>query len=140
MPAPQVYCYICKQTVTKRSTLSFGEAGRACRSHPEVQAFVAAEKVKAEDVKKWAKAERNFQIMMLVPAIRIMSAMHGLPVEIAFWNLRQNGYPDDLLAEVRAQVDELGPMSAEELGRAMFNAILIQQRLNDPSDSLKPSA
>ena len=125
-----IVCVICQTEVTKRSSLSletFGREGRACRKHEDVQRLVDEAKAVAKDSAKWAKAQRNFDVISYTSAVRMAQAVLGVDPETTLCNLGFKGVAKDVLAEVRVELERLGPLTTRELGSAMFGAMLLRK-------------
>ena len=135
MPVKTVTCVICNQEVTKRSTLSLkelgaGQEGRACRAHPEVQELQTALEEKRQTQEALAKFKRQMQVMNGIQMVRVYHSLRRMPVELIYYRLEQNGYPRDVIEEIKAGVaKEGGPLMSEtEIVDAIAMAAVLKQR------------
>ncbi|MBI4414673.1 MAG: hypothetical protein HY566_00355 [Candidatus Kerfeldbacteria bacterium] len=147
MPIKTLVCIICGQQVTKKSTLDLSvldksKSGRGCRVHPEVKQLVVyaqllrqAEEIRAQKVAeeqmKWAQADRTMQVLTGIAAVRTLHTFNGLHPETVYAILRSRGYKEDVIAEIKKEVDRQGGplMPKEEVDRTIAWAMLQIERL-----------
>lgn len=107
MPIKTVTCCICGKEITKRKSLKIGE-GRACRSHPEVAAFV--EEKKEEDLNKMVG--EKLQDIAIVSHIRVAELIN--PPLAWVLKVKLSELPIERSKKIRNQLDKMGPMTEAE--------------------------
>lgn len=135
MPPKMVQCAFCGDSVSKRQSLSLKELGagdgRACRKHPEVQEMIAALQEKRAMDEAMDAANRTMRILSGVSMIRVMHSFQGVPLHFLYQRLRQVGYTEDMIDEVRTEVDRQGgaQMSDGERFTTVISAVEWQKRM-----------
>lgn len=122
-------CVICNKQVSRRKSFDLqglnGKEGRACRDHPEVIEMVRKKLDEAEMLKRieeeMKKGERILRVIAASAYIRVTHTVHGVDPDIIYSNFRRSGMPDDMIEEVKAQVENSGGplMSIDELLNSM---------------------
>jgi len=133
VPVATVSCIVCKQEVSKRSTLSLevlgiGE-GRACRSHQMVADAVQAYTDTIFLRRQLSAVQHRMRVMSAAAGIRILTTL-GQPTELLYMRLRGRGFTDALIEEIRAEVQAQGgpTMTLAELGEAALTAMVLQEK------------
>ncbi len=126
-------CLICGKEVSRRKSVSLseldGREGRACKHHPEVMEMIQKKADETEalirleaDIKARLEAaakegERILRVIAASAYIRMTHTIYGTNPEVIYSNFRRNGMPEEMIEEVKIQVEKSGGplMSHEEL-------------------------
>lgn len=132
MNFPKVTCSICNQEVSKRSTVSLqpltGEAGRGCRTHPEVSGALDEKKMEATLKFEAAEMKREEEIRAAALCLRTLNIVFELPMDRAVMHSRTMiGIPGKILSEARKRVEVMNPEPSpdEELALALATIALV---------------
>lgn len=119
----EVVCSICGNKVTKRQTLAFGTAGRACREHDEVKQLIGdQERMKEEKSKREEKdkisreAQEALEVLMGVSSVRVCQKQSGAPMGLVMEAMaRRLNMSDRVKEKVWQEVEKAGVMTDEEV-------------------------
>lgn len=70
-----VNCCVCCNQVSKRSTISIGDAKRCCRSHDEAISFLQEQAI----TESQRKGNDELTVLMAVEAIRCLMTVRSIP-------------------------------------------------------------
>lgn len=141
MPAKTYTCALCKETVSRRKSLSLevlgAGDGRACRKHPEVVELVRA--LEEQRQVEWQRQEEQRSMNETFYKLRVMSAasmcrslhtVRGLDPETFYARLRLAGYPHNMINDIRDEVDRLGGplMDEQETLTAVVGAMALRRK------------
>lgn len=126
-----VTCRICKQDVSRRSTLDLAALGagegRGCRTHEMVAQLVDACAAAAQEQRAIQTIKLAIDVMVMAAGIRVMATVSGVPAEVFYSRIAAAGHTRAVVDEVRAEVERLGGpiMTPEELGEALLTAMML---------------
>ena len=113
MNFPKVRCSICKEEVSKRSTVLLkpltGGDGRGCRTHPEVSGALDDKNMQITMKFVEAELEREEEIKIAALAIRTLNIVFEVPMDRAVVRLRTVEAPAEILSEARKRVEAMSP-------------------------------
>ena len=124
----KVTCCICAQEVTKRSTLEIAPGQRACRTHPEVAAFLEAQEARkkaAQDDARIREVGQQLQDLMLCSLVRVQSFRAGVSVGFGALGLLSH-LPHKDYMRIREMVLKMGEMTEDEYMSSLLTALELQ--------------
>lgn len=133
MAAKVVTCVICSEPVSRRQSLSLqpltGEQGRACRHHEELKQLMRKRASEEELMDALKRAEDAVLKIAAVHLVRLMSFLHDMPHSVCYHRFKWGGMDPGLIDAIKTEVDELGPLSMEELESSFGYMMALRERL-----------
>lgn len=132
MSVKTVVCEICGIETTKRKTLSLDALGagrgRACRTHEEIAIALEWLEEHHKEMRMLEEVNEKLTVMGFVSSIRILNAFHGMSFESLFWNMESKRVPRHIIDKVKAEVMKQGPMSKQEMGETIVDAVWMMRK------------
>ena len=134
MPPKTYKCMICGEEVSKRKSLFMGSLnggeGRACRKHQEVIDLLKNHQEEMEIKETIEKAGRIMRVISGAAFVRMCHTLYGVRPEFIYWRFRGAGYPEDLIQDIKTEVDRQGgsQMTNDEIQEAAVMAVVMREK------------
>lgn len=128
MPAPTCTCIVCGNQTSKRQSLRIthkGEAGRACREHPEVIAYIQSQFESEENEKHMKSVNSLMQVLTITAYIEVQRLMNPLFMEAHYLRRTKHAYGEDVTLKVQQELSKRKPLTPAD----MVGAFLTLQQL-----------